>query len=492
MDSWLEREVLDPIWAAMEDLAGDAAEPEVEAKLREKLKLGETLSTSPLVKVVAREGDDNVTLLLRGRFKLFDGAVQPFVRVQLKVSFDLDYTLEDWPLKVLEWQTVVGDLQFEKKNVFKGEIGFGWDDGTWLGRGAFKVLPAKFGLDVHLGGLDDRGLMLGLGIDLPSPIPLGSTGVVLIGLGGDFAYNFVPRLNDGVAKASYDAMDYVKWSRDKELDTWTKGPPDKSAVGLRARAKVGDLASMGKLVQVEAGIAVITPGPVFVIGGEGTLIDQDEIKVSGFAAVDIASESLALGLALEAKAPKDAPHLIKANGSVDAFFSFRDTSLWYVRMGTKDAPAKMKVLEALSADGFLMIGNDALPPSTATGSAGDGVFFGVGVSYGGEWKWWILKFTARAGARFAAGIGWNPFQLTGAVAIYGELGIAVWEFEFGILLQADITGHLPDPTQLTAQAHYKLNLPWPIPDIEGTTEVSLGESAGVPDLKSPLLAGSNL
>lgn len=95
------------------------------------------------------------------------------------------------PITVVEWQALVGDLKISKKNVFEANLAVGYDQGVWLGRGAMKVLPAGFGLDLFLGGLSERGMMIGLDIDLPAPIPLGSTGLGLSGMGGDFAYNFV-------------------------------------------------------------------------------------------------------------------------------------------------------------------------------------------------------------------------------------------------------------------------------------------------------------
>lgn len=498
MDTWLEETVGAITWQAIEDKIGElAAQGEAAAETKLKaLAVGEKLSASPLVAVVAKAPDaSHLDLLVRGRFKLFDGALAPFVRLQIRISTDLDTTLGDWPVRILEWQSVVGDLQFEKKDVFQAEIGFGWDDGTWLGRGALKIKPAKFALDILLGGLDERGLMLGVQGNLPAPVPLGATGLVLTGIGGDFAYNFVPRLNGGVPKqdgSGWDARDYVAWSRDRELDAWEPGPPERTAVGVRLAAVLGDLSTMGWTMQLgPIGLAVLTPGPVFVLGGKGRLVNTDAIAVEGYVAVDVASESLALGLTLDASVPKDGDvKLLQASGSVDGFFSFRDTSLWYLRVGTKDSPAKVKVLSGLNADAFLMIGHGALPPLTAGAAARDGIFFGVGISYGGSWEWWVITFTARVGARAAAGIGWNPFELEGAFGIYGELGLKLWKFWFRLLLQADVIGHLPRPTQLTTEARYVLDLPWPIPDVEGSTQVSLGEDPSAPDLKSPLLSGS--
>jgi hypothetical protein len=490
MDDWFERLVKDVIWKGIQDavgeLAGEASSA-IEGKLA-TLTVGQKLSSSPLVAVVAVDSS-SVTLLVRGRFKLFGGAAAPFVRLQVKVSKQVDDQL-DPPIEIIEWQTVVGDLQIQKEGVFSAELGFGYDQGAWLGRGAFKVVPAGFGLDLLLGGLDERGLMVGIDVDLPAPIPLGSSGVVLTGLGGDFAYNFVARLNAGVPKPQYDATDYVAWAKDQSLDRWIAGPPTDTAVGVGLRADLGDITTMGWLLKLEPiGLAVLTPGPVFILGGKGKLINTNSIKVEGYVAVDIGSESMALGLDLRALEPESGNFkFLDAHGSVDAFFSFQRPSDWYLRFGTSKSPIAAKVLEALDADVFLMVGHGAVPHPD--GTTHDGVFFGVGIAFGDTWKAWIVEVTAKIGARAALAVGWNPLELGGAFAIYGELGLKIWEFGLKIVLALELTGYIAEPTKLTGDVHWSLDLPWPIPDIDGTLAYSLGDSGGPPELKSPLLLGS--
>jgi hypothetical protein len=490
MDDWFEHLVKDVVWKGIQDEVGNL-EGQASSAIHDKLvglQVGKKLSSSPLVQVVATD-DSSVTLLVRGRFKLFGGAAAPFLRLQVRVSKTVDTHLSP-PLTILHWDTVVGDLQITKDGVFTAELGFGYDAGTWLGRGAFKVIPAGFGLDLLLGGLDERGLMVGIDVHLPTPIPLGSSGAALIGVGGDFAYNFVPRLNHGVPKPRpWDATDYVAWAKDAELDRWQPGPPDKAAVGIGLHAGFGDLPTLGWLLKLDpVGLAVITPGPIFVLGGKGKLINTDAIEAEGYVAVDVASESIALGLDVHAEEKWGKFKLLDAKGSLDAFFSFQHASDWYVRFGTSTSPIKGEVFEALDADLFLMLGHAAVP--APDGTAHDGIFFGVGLSYGGKWEWWIIKVVAKIGARVAVGIGWNPLELEGAFAFYGELGLEVWEFGLKIVLQTELTGHVAKPTKLTGDVHFNLDLPWPIPDIPGTVAYTIGDADGPPHLESPLLLGS--
>ena len=498
MDEWFERLVKELIWRALVDALGelaDLAEAAIEEKLQ-ALTAGEKLSDAPLVAVVDVAEDKSwFVLVVRGRFKDVIWGASPFFRMQIKVSTDVDLHSRE-PLTVLEWQSVVADLQLGQKSdlvSWKAELGLGYDarTDTWLGRGALRFPEAGFGFDVLLGGLNEDGIMIG--VDVYAPIPLAASGMMLIGVGGQFAWNFAPRLNGGVPKvpaAPWDAHDYVDWARSHEIDDWS---PQTRARGLGVRAMVGDMASCGQVLALDpTGLTVLWPGPIFVLGGQGTLIDSRTMAVEGYAAVDVPSESVALGLNLNASAPKDPAKvkLIKARGAADAFFSFQDTSAWYVRFGTSTTPIKAKVLESLDADAFVMFGHAALPPLSEGGGARDGIFLGVGAAFGDKWKWHSIQVTARLGVRLAAGIGWNPFELEGVVAIYGELGLKIWRFSFLLVLQADVIGHVPKPAELTFDVHYSLDLPWPIPNVGGHADFSLGEATGKPDLKSPLLVGA--
>src|SRR5690606_23295128 len=130
-------------------------------------------------------------------------------------------------------------------------------------------------------------------------IPLGNTGLCLKGMGGDFAYNFIPRLEGPTGPiASPTAKDYITWARDKEpMNRWDEGPITETSVGVGIRTDLGDLATKGNVLALEPiGLTVLTPGPVFVLGGIGKVLNTDSAGVEGYIVVDIASASLAAGL----------------------------------------------------------------------------------------------------------------------------------------------------------------------------------------------------
>lgn len=337
VEEWIDHVFKEIIWQGLVDLYNDIAtwaEPQIEDALKGmKDKVGEKLASSPVVSVYAYDtATDNITFFIRGRVPLFEGVESVFMRVQVVVSSDVDLSGDGPPITIVEWQTLVGDLKISKKSVFEANLAIGYDKGVWLGRGTMKVLPAGFGLDLFLGGLSERGMMIGLDIDLPAPIPLGATGLGLSGMGGDFAYNFVARLESAVGVPIEDptAENYVTWARNTEADRWKAGPAELTAVGVGIRTDLITLADNGYVIKLEPiGLAVLTPGPVFILGGVGKLISTDSARIEGYLVVDIGSASLALGLGVHIKIPKSGSAiLVDATGTLDAFFSFAQPSLW--------------------------------------------------------------------------------------------------------------------------------------------------------------------
>lgn len=487
MDDWYEDIVVDILWKALKDAYAEIAEVAHEPLQRalDDLTSGKKLSSSPLVQILevtpgVVPGDHGTaTIVIRGRQFIVKKAFSAFVRIQIVISRTVAPDLQP-PIRILDWQTVVGDLKWEKAKVFLGELGFGWDRDHWLGRGTLKLEPARFGLDILLGGLNDRGLMLGIDLRLPVPIPLGPTGLALIGVGGDFAYNFKPDLGlGGPDPIDPTAADYVRWARDHDLDHWETATIDQTAVGIGIRAGLGDVTSNGFLFKLDPiGLMILIPGPVFVLGGAGMLLNTRAIKAEGYLVVDVPSGSLAMGLGATVRYPPEpAPAVVEASGTFDALFSFNKPGIWYVHLGTEAAPISGKILRNFLAELWLEL--DA-----------DGVRFGAGIGIGGEWEFAIIKLIAKAGARVKAKLGYDPFQLEGLFQLWGELGISIWEFDFKLQADATAIGRLPNPTQLVFKVHFKLDLPWPIPDIEGSEDLTLGEDTTPPPMVAPALRSS--
>lgn len=517
MFPWFQLLILGIIWKAFEDFwkeqIGDA-EDVIREKLR-SLTAGEELAKSPLVKVLAVDNAaDTLTILVRGPIKLSD-AVTPFMRVEVVISRgDIHLTGDGPPIRVKEWRTVLGDLAINRdkgsgekavsgssSKVVEGSLGFGYEQGAWMGEGSLKVgvAPMRLGAAIY-GGISDRGMILGLDAEFPraGAIPLGPTGLGLRGFGGDLAYNFVARLeNAGIPITNPSAFDCVTWARGGPgIDRWKPGPIDKTAVGIGVRTILCTIVDQGFVFELNPiGFAFLTPGGAFILGGKGVLLRQKSFGVESYFVVDFASASLAFGAGvnIEIKSPPEelfgefSITTLKGSGQLDVFFSFSNPTAWFFDLGREDKPVLLEVLTDVpvisilfseKAEAYLRINHHRIA-------------FGAGFSIGGTFKLKkILELTARLGATLHAYMGRDPLLIRGKLDVLGELGFKAFDtFEFKLTGAASVTIYLPTPTLFRFELTYKLDLPWPLPDLEGKKGFGDNEIVA-PALTSPLLAGS--
>jgi hypothetical protein len=517
MFPWFHLLVVGIIWKAFEDFwmeqIGDA-EDAISKKLRE-LKAGEQLATSPLVKVLAVDkAADTLTILVRGPIKL-SSAVTPFMRVEVVISRgDIHLTGDGPPIRVKEWRTVIGDLAINRdqgsgekqlssstSKVVDGSLGFGYADGAWMGEGSLKVgvAPTRLGAAIY-GGISDRGMVLGLDAEFPAggAIPLGPTGLGLRGFGGDFAYNFVARLEKaGIPIATPTAFDYVTWARDRQsIDRWKPGPIDKTAVGIGVRTVLCTIADQGFIFELNPiGFAFLTPGGAFMLGGKGVLLRQKGFGVESYFVVDFASASLAFGAGvnIEIKSPPEEIvgfpiTTLKGSGLLDVFFSFSDPTAWFFDVGREDKPVSLEVLVdvpvismlfAEKTEAYLRINHRRIA-------------FGASFSFGGTFKLKkILEATLRKAASLHGYMGRDPLLIRGKLDVLGELAFKAFErFEFKLTGHVTVVVHLPTPLLFRIALPYKLDLPWPLPDIDDSV-LELGDDEIIaPAISSPLLAGN--
>ena len=509
----LEEIITTQVYTAAADDSGDPAAVDangswVNEKILEYLQgldpdkdIGKRLGSSPVIRVKAID-DTSVTFIIRGRLKIgpLKGRFEPFVRIEARLPKD--------QLSVAEVSTFIAELKFEEPEnsvpVTQVRMGLGFDHGVFVGRGTCRIVPIGFGLDIFLGGLHATGIMIGIDLFLPVPIPLGAN-FGMNRLGGDYAQNFKPRIEAGLEAedpppnletgasvlpeapeqvAHPTAYHYVLWARnpDEALDRWIPAPPEARVYGLGVRATFCDLPSAGNVVQLyPVGFAVFLPGPTIILGGEGHLLtERSGVKLEVIAAIDVTSKSFALGGGAELRLPEDTGFLMDGEGIVDLFFSIAEPKTWFVHFGTRKEPCKAKVFEEWEAQVFLELDHYKIA---------FGGLAGLDIELGPWGKKEIFALFAKYGLWFAALIGWNPRQVAGEIKLSAEIGIKVWNFKISLAVSASFLGHFPRPKRLVARAEVKVNLPWPLPDPKFEITVPDIKAEHPPEMRAAMLEG---
>ncbi len=484
----------------------DLAQP-----LMDRLGVG-VLSESPLVAVTAAD-DTTLALLIRGpvSFKLTEEiTIGAFVRLELLVSRRLDHSNLLMPLRILEWRSAIGEISIAEAGVFSARTGIGrYIDATtgletWLGHGQLVLDKLEFGLDLFLGGINSRGVMFGVDIELPIAIPLGSTGLAMRGFGGDMAINFRPRLERrGEPVLHPTARDYVQWAASDAIDRWQPALLDQFAGGLAARAVLVTWPDNGRTIALDpVGVTTLVPGPVIVVGGVGILLDTVSLLVQGYFAVDVASWSLAFGLHLDLTYPAaddpqpgedwedtsdydDAEHydhkvsVVRGIGVVDSLFSFQNPELWYLNAGTMHRPLRIAVFyNLIRGDAFMMLDVHRYR-------------FGASLTFGPDWRFSGVRLQLQITAAFDGLIGWDPFEMEALVGVEAHLEISWLGFGLRLSATAQVIGHLPDPTSLRVRLTARAQVLWLVADagLDVTFDAS-DHPLPAPTLTSPLLTGA--
>ncbi|HEY3455903.1 MAG TPA: hypothetical protein VGK64_14955 [Bryobacteraceae bacterium] len=467
-----------------------------------ELQPGKKLASSPLIKVAAVD-EEKVTILIRGRmsFKLKNIPFAPFVRIVVELSrTEIEAGV---PTFLGEFAIVTKDKS--SMPFVEVRLGFGIENGTtFVGRGTLKLKPVGFGLDVFLGGLSSHGLMIGIDLYLPVPIPLGPTGLGFFGIGGDYAYGFKPRLEAGleaegpprdletgempgpIPPAEIEdptAMHYILWARnpDDALDRWVEAPVNETAIGFGVRAAFCDMASRGDVLRLDPlGFALLFPGPVVILGGEGFLLG-DSCSISAYIALDLISKSLGFGSYCKYEPPRDDLHMLEAKGSFEMFFSFSEPKTWFIHIGSREKPIEAKFFIGLIKEIKLYLEIDHHK-----------IAFGLRAAIGWGFDFKIIAIEGRIGGQVAALIGWNPRQLAGEFILFGELSIKIFFIKFGLEGKGGFIGHVPEPKFGKVVFELKLNLPWPIPDIKFEHDPKVIDEDNVaPRVSAPLPEADN-
>lgn len=330
-------------------------------------------------------------------------------------------------------------------------------------------------------------------------ITLGSTGLSLYGIAGLFGVNVKPNKTEEQswyewykAKPAYNMIANSKWV------------PAYDIFALGVGVNIGTMYDGGYSLSADIMLAILIPGPVIMLEGKADLVkvvqtdelalpennmaDQASTKNKDAKAEDVEKDQVGnfymlavidgnkgtFQLNIDIKIVIQ--ELVNLGGSLEAFFDFHDESKWYIHIGVKDPESKRihaEVLAIFSASAYFMISAHYIK-------------FGAAVVWGFEGEYGPVRVALRTAFSFDASLIFNPFQAEAELKFLAELGIRVFCFDFGILLEALLKASAPKPFLIQGQLHVKIGLPWPLPSFEFDVELEWKEEQ-LPEPPKPLL-----
>ncbi|HOF64064.1 MAG TPA: hypothetical protein PLL54_07150, partial [Dermatophilaceae bacterium] len=299
--------------------------------------------------------------------------------------------------------------------------------------GAFdlQIIPLKLRASASL-ALSQRdgvtGVLLGIGVEFPVPLVLGSSGLGMYGLLAGVGINYARKENP---LATVPALTWLEeqFARDggvMDPQGWELAP---GHYAFAAGVLLGTLDG-GYVVHLKGIVIIEVPGPRLLFVMKADVIQEPpplkSPKTATFLAVldlDFGRGTITIGIVAAYEIAK----ILKIRVPITAFFDTNEVEKWFVDLGTYTDRVTVEVLDVISGSGYLMIHGDgtsiAIPGLPAPGN-GMAIATGFHISA-------VLMGSKSAGlylevaAGFDALIAFDPFFVAGTIYARGELRLFI-------------------------------------------------------------------
>jgi hypothetical protein len=199
-------------------------------------------------------------------------------------------------------------------------------------------------------------------LEFPVPIPLGPIGIY--GFRGLLGYRYVAEKEAvGLVSGKDSWYDYYKFPK-RGINVRKFNGPNKTKrsgtpVAIGAGASIGTSFDNGTVVNIKAFVLLSIPS-LFLIDGRAAIISarlglDDSGDPPFFAFVAVGDNSIEFGFGADFKLPQSSGSILKIYADVQAGFFFKDSSKWYVNVGTRVNPIRAEILSLLTIQSYVML-----------------------------------------------------------------------------------------------------------------------------------------
>jgi hypothetical protein len=328
------------------------------------------------------------------------------------------------------------DLQLTKfgasvdiPNVITGRGYLSFETGGFSGSFDLQIIPLKLRASASLavrqaGGV--TGVLLGIEVEFPVPLVLGSSGLGLFGILAGVG------INHGRVEDPSAPVPALKWLQDQfarpggvmDPAGWSLQP---GHYAFAAGVLLGTLEG-GYIVHLKGIVLIEVPGPRLLFVLKADLIKAPPAFKSNQSATFLAVLDLDFGrgtITIGVVAAYEIESILTVRVPVTAFFSTQQVQNWFVDLGTYTDRVTVSVLDVISGSGYLMIhGNGVAIPGLPAVSSGLGIATGFHISavlMGSK----AIGLYLEVAAGFDAIVGFDPFFIAGKIYARGELRLFI-------------------------------------------------------------------
>lgn len=324
------------------------------------------------------------------------------------------------------------------------------------------------------------------GLELPTGIPLGASGVGLFGFAGLFALHMRPARKPA-SEPWYALPPGESWyHRDTPgVNKLTKWGPRKGATAFGAGLTLGTYADNGFTFNAKALLVIAFPGPLIMIEGRGNLLkDRKELSGSAeplfraLAVLDEEAGEYTFGLDAFYKYDAASGGVIDIRGSLEAYYNKKDPRAWHIWLG-KDDPRESRIqariISLFQANCYFMI-------------EASGLKTGAWIGYDKSWNPKPLSITLQAWLDANAAISVKPNHFHADLWMHAAIELSAFGVGAGLSADALLAADIMDPFHILGELSVTLKLPKPLKPITRDVRLEWGPKGHAPPIPIVLKA----
>ncbi|MEN1784875.1 MAG: hypothetical protein AAGF77_07005 [Bacteroidota bacterium] len=200
-------------------------------------------------------------------------------------------------------------------------------------------------------------------LEIPTPIPLGATGLGIYGFRGLLGYRYVAQKEKANLPVGQDRWYDYYAAPQRGINPPKFSSPDeytdfKDPVSIGAGATLATLGN-ASVINFRVFVLLSMPSVLFIEGKANILSKQvgldDTDEPPFFAFLAISDEAIEAGLGADFRIPKNNGWILDMQAKVEAGFFFKNPSAWYVNFGTREDPISARLLTLITAQTYLQL-----------------------------------------------------------------------------------------------------------------------------------------
>lgn len=302
--------------------------------------------------------------------------------------------------------------------------------------------------------------IIDIGLELPTALPLGSTGLGIYGFRGLFGLRYVASREYVGLPADAEWWQYYKKkvAPDNKEGIFIHKMEQREGTSIGAGVSLCTVPDGGRTFSAKLFFMLSLPD-VFLLQGQAAILSEriglnDPNDPPFFALIAISSTSVEAALGVNYNMPTSGSNLgkiVKVTGVLELAFFWGNSFNWYLNLGRElpeDRRIRARIFDLFDCYFFLMISSQ-------------GIYTGAGASYNFNKTFvGVVKVKLQAYMDIRGKISFKPLQVGGSIQLGASIEIKVFGVGFGLSADAGLAAEAPKPFIISGFIRVSFRILW--------------------------------